>query len=640
MSSTSYADARREGLRELHALQASQQDPYLPVLSEILPSLNHMPQVSLGIHQISMKQIVGTVTSGRTTAFSRSFHPLLELDSEFSSKWSLLYDDVVEHGLNQPIKVMEYYNQYYVIEGNKRVSVSRALDSPTIDADVIRVLPEPEDSERYRIYQEFLVFYADTGIENILFAHEGGYPHLCSLAGHRKGEKWSQDDVLDFLSCYNRFVSAYETERSVSRQLLFGDAFLLYIGIYGYDKCKVKTPNEIRDDIRRIHNEYSVAAANKPAALISHPSEERPSILKSMLHRSPQHLRCAFLYASSADRSGWTYWHELGRKTVEEIFGNQIETTVVNDVTPSNAENVMEDLIAKGFTLIFATSPILLDACIRESALHPECKILNCSLLAIYHNVRSYYLRIYEAKFILGAVAGAMADDNYIGYIADYPIAGMPASVNAFALGAQMVNPRARILLDWSTITGHDPESAMRKQGVHIIANRDIGAPIMETRCFGLYDINDDRIVNLAMPVWNWSKVYEGVIRSILVGAWSEEGDQHADRALTYYMGMSSDAIDIFCSEKLPPRLSKLIELLREQLKSGYRLFSGPIYDQHGTLRVAEGDSLSREQIIDMKYFVSNITGSLPDISSVTESAKALISLQGIESPADIILGK
>ena len=48
---------------------------------------------------------------------------------------------------------------------------------------------------------------------------------------------------------------------------------------------------------------------------------------------------------------------------------------------------------------------------------------------------RTYYGRIYEAKFITGAIAGAMAQNNRIGYIASYPIFGVPASINAFALG-------------------------------------------------------------------------------------------------------------------------------------------------------------------------------------------------------------
>lgn len=94
--------ARKEGLRELSALRASGQDPALPVLSEIEPKLNHLTQVPLGLIQIAIDQIDGTVTKGRTSAFSRSFLPLLEPNSEFASKWSTLYDAIIEDGLRQP----------------------------------------------------------------------------------------------------------------------------------------------------------------------------------------------------------------------------------------------------------------------------------------------------------------------------------------------------------------------------------------------------------------------------------------------------------------------------------------------------------------------------------------------------------
>ena len=158
MSLEDYIAARREGLREIHAMQLRGEDPGLPVLSELVPSLNHLTQVPLGLVQISLGQIAGTATKGRTTAFSRSFMPLLEPNSEFAGKWSLLFDGIVEEGLRQPVSAMEYYNQFYIVEGNKRVSVMRRLDAVFIEANVTRVLPEPEDSERYRVYQEFLQF--------------------------------------------------------------------------------------------------------------------------------------------------------------------------------------------------------------------------------------------------------------------------------------------------------------------------------------------------------------------------------------------------------------------------------------------------------------------------------------------------
>ena len=51
----------------------------------------------------------------------------------------------------------------------------------------------------------------------------------------------------------------------------------------------------------------------------------------------------------------------------------------------------------------------------------------------------------------MGAIAGAMAENNKIAYIADYPIYGAIANINAFALGAKMINPRAKVYLEWST---------------------------------------------------------------------------------------------------------------------------------------------------------------------------------------------
>ena len=96
-----YISARKEGVKELHALESRGKDPYLPVLAELVPKLNQLTQVSLGLVQIALDQIAGTATKGRTTAFSRSFLPLLEPDSEFATKWSILYDGIIEDGLRQ-----------------------------------------------------------------------------------------------------------------------------------------------------------------------------------------------------------------------------------------------------------------------------------------------------------------------------------------------------------------------------------------------------------------------------------------------------------------------------------------------------------------------------------------------------------
>ena len=344
-------------------------------------------------------------------------------------------------------------------------------------------------------------------------------------------------------------------------------------------------------------------------------------------------MRCAFLYNRSPQDSGWSYWHELGRKALEDTFGSRVETVCRECVAQEDAQEVIERFIEDGYDVIFAASPVFLDACIRQCAIHPNAKILNCSLLASYHNVRSYYLRVYEAKFVLGAIAAALSESDEIGYIADYPIYGTPTSINAFALGAQMVNPRAQIVLEWSTLPGHSPEAALAARGVHIISSRDISAPHLESRAFGLYHEQDGVIANLAMPIWNWGKLYEGIVRSILTGAWSDEGEHNADRAMNYYMGMSTDAIDIICSQRLPARTRRLVDLLHERIRAGAFLpFVGPIVDQAGQVHVAADVALTPQEIILMDYLAGNVIGRIPSVDELNDVAKGLVSLQGIRA--------
>jgi len=626
-----YFYTRKEGLRIAADLRARGIDPGLPVLNEMLPNINKMSQVPLGLCQIPLNMIEGTVTSGRTLAFTRGFYPLLEVGTEFANKWTILYDDIVKEGLREPVKAMEYYNHYYIIEGNKRVSVMKRLDAAMIEAHVTRVLPLPEDSERYRVYQEYLRFFEDTKINSICFDHEGDYARLYELMGATPGVKWEREAVFDLESCYYRFSQAYQEAAGSKPPMSMCDAFLIYLEVMGYEASTSKTPNEFKQDMRKLWPEFIVAGANKPAALLSEPGEKQQSILSSVWRRPPNPLRCAFVYNHSPLVGAWTYGHELGRKALEQTFGTRIETTSREDVDPHDAGKVIDELARDGYHVIFTASPVFLGACIKQSVAHPETKILNCSLLASYHNVRSYYLRIYEAKFILGAIAGAMASDDKIGYIADYPIYGVPASINAFALGAQMTNPRAKIYLEWSSLPNHSPEKALDAQDVHIISSRDISAPHMESRDFGLYEKHGEQVTTLAAPVWNWSRCYQGIVRSILSGAWTEDQQLNADRALSYYMGMSSDAIDLVCSQRIPVRVRRLVDLLHERIRSGSFLpLVGPITDQSGAVRVEEGVALTPQEIISMDYLAGNVVGRLPACEELLPIAQSLVALQGI----------
>ena len=59
-------------------------------------------------------------------------------------------------------------------------------------------------------------------------------------------------------------------------------------------------------------------------------------------------LKIAFMYVSPIGDGGWTFQHDLGRKAIQEKFGDKIETSFVESVPESaDAERVMRDMAGR-----------------------------------------------------------------------------------------------------------------------------------------------------------------------------------------------------------------------------------------------------------------------------------------------------
>lgn len=624
------------GLREVNARELRNESPYLPVLEEKVEKLHGLSRFSGGIVTIPLKNIIGTVTGGRASAFAANFMPVLSPSSEFAIKWTKLHDSVVQEGVNQPVKALEYLNYYYLVEGNKRVSVSKYLEAENIECEVTQVMPPPEaDDLEVRLYREFLHLMRDSGLRNLWFSEEGSVERLYQLMGKKQGVRWTDEETADFKAAYYRFRRAYKVMVGENLTITTGDAFLRYLEVFRYEGIEQKTERDFREQINQLYDEFYQKNEKQGVKLIMGPSEEsqNASLLNALF--APSSLKAAFLYSRSPEVSGWMYWHELGRLSLQEEMGDRVETTACLCEDPKQYEEEIERLIEEGYRLIFATSPQMLEACIRPSVVHPECKIINCSLLASYHNVRSYYLRMYEVKLLLGMLAGAAADNNKIGYIADYPIFGTPASINAFALGARMVNPRAKVFLAWSSRADFCPEKPFDDPEIWVISNRDVSAPSHSAQDHGLYDMRNGKIENLAAPILNWGQIYIALTRSLLNGKW--EADQSGARAIDYWWGMSANAIDLAVTRKMDAPIRRLVEAMHESIRDDdFRPFEGVLVDQDGVERCGEGESLSPAEILTMDYLLENVVGEIPTLDLLRPEAKSLVQLQGVRETDQI----
>lgn len=645
MAYTDYQKAQKIGEKTYKSRTSKGQYPYLPALEDMLSQEKSKSQVKLGLVEIPIELIVGTYTAGRQSAFSWDFMPLLDGDTEFASKWSHLYDSLLEEGQLTPIIAYEYLNRFYIVEGNKRVSVQKYMGAVTIEANVTRIIPQRDDTKENKIYFEFLDFYSKTKINYILFSCEGSYEKLYNYI-HPSGEgPVTEDEALDFKSVYSDFKKEYFEKGGQKLPSTIGDSLLTYISIYGYDEVKNKSSYEIKKDIAEIWSEFKMLSDEKHLSMIMDPTEESQKtsltgsisnfsiskLIPDILPGSYQPLKVAFVHYKDPQVSGWSYCHEMGREYIDNIFADKILTKSFATYDSSDIE-LLENIIRDGYKVIFTTTPVLSSISLKCAVQHPDVIILNCSLNTAFRHVRSYYLRIYEAKFIIGAIAGILTEQNRIGYIADYPIYGMPASANAFALGVKLVNPRARVYLDWSTLKGHNPFERFSRHDVDMVSNRDMTAPVQESREYGLYGLYGDSKFNIAMPVWNWGIMYEALVRSVMKGNWKMDESHIGSSGLSYYWGMSSDTIDVIYSNKLPAGTKRLIAMLKNQLKSGVlNPFSGEIYDQNSILRNKEGQTMSPEEIINMDWFADNICGSIPDISDLDEGSHELISQLGVK---------
>lgn len=623
-----YKTALKRGEKELSVSNQNNAFPYLPILDDLIAGVNISKRVNLGLVTIPLNQVVGTVNANRSNAFSSGFMPLLEPGTEFASKWCTLYDSMVEEGMRDPIIAFEYMNKYYVREGNKRVSVSKYMNMVEIESTVTRIIPAKSDDPEVMLYYEYLDFYEKSSINYIYFSKPGYFKKFCELVAPDM-EVWDDDTKMDVHAIFSRFSKVYgESVTGLSTS----DAFFDYVKLLGFNDIKEKNSAQIADDIKKIRDELELAAKQKPVAISTHPSDSKANLFGKMF--APKRLKIAFIYMKDVDHSAWCYAHELGRQYVEDVvFPNEIDTNAFYNVTGDNIEQTLEELCHSGYDIIFDTSPQHNAACAKVAVLHPEVRILNCSLNASTKHMRTYYLRTYESKYLLGMLAGALTETDKLTYVADYPVYGSVASINAFAIGAKTVNPKAEVFLCWTSAKNSDPNREIRANGCDIVSDLDWSSPRHLTRRFGLYRNSPDGPINIAAPLWDWGKLYEEIITSVKNGTFKVEQDEIGTRSISYWWGISSGAVDIVYSNKIPDLTLSLMKHMKNQMEQmDFNPFSGKL-NFKGQDTVDYGEGMSLNELISMKTLYENVHGFIPGVDDVVDELVDLTKLQGVIEP-------
>ena len=330
-------------------------------------------------------------------------------------------------------------------------------------------------------------------------------------------------------------------------------------------------------------------------------------------------FKVAFVYVGPVSDHGWTYRHDIGRKAIEEEFGDKVETTFVESVAEgADAERVLRKLASDGNDLIFTTSFGYMNATVKVAKQFPDVKFEHATGYKRADNVSTYSGRFYEGRAVNGTIAGLLTKTNTIGYISSFPIPEVVRGINATAIAMRKVNPDAEIKVVWVN-TWYDPgkeadaAKTLIDQGADIIMQHtDSPAPLQVAEERGVNGFGQASDMKTFAPqaqlqtiIDDWNPYYIERTRAAMEGTWE---------SLDTWSGIKDGMVGFGdYGPGVPEDVKAAAEIVREGIVSGaLHAFQGPIFNQDGEEIVAEGESLSDEVLLGMDYYVQGVVGSLP----------------------------
>ena len=324
-------------------------------------------------------------------------------------------------------------------------------------------------------------------------------------------------------------------------------------------------------------------------------------------------IKVGFVYIGSVDDEGWTNSHDDARIELEETLG--VETMYLENVAENaDCEKAIRDLIDQGCNVIFTTSFGFGDWTETVAADYPDIYFFHASGYKSAENFVNYFGRIYQARYLSGIAAGLKTESNQIGYVAAMPIAEVIRGINAFTLGVRSVNPDATVEVVWTGVWG---DAALEKAAAQELLNKgcDVLTQHQDTPatqlaaeedgafCVGYHYPTPDvaPAAYLTAPVWNWAPYYIEQVQAIIDGTWTAEN----------YWGSEVVKLDTL-TDLNAEGAQAAIDEAQAKLDSGeWDVFAGPINDQDGNVKIAEGVTMTDEELLSFDWFVEGVIGTI-----------------------------
>lgn len=334
-------------------------------------------------------------------------------------------------------------------------------------------------------------------------------------------------------------------------------------------------------------------------------------------HGGTATFKAAWIYVGPHNDGGWSQAHDEGRLKVQKALGSKVQTTFKENVPEGpQVSQVIDSLVRDGNKIIFATSFGFQGAMVSAAKKYPDVKFEMATGTATSKNMAEYFGAGEDAIYLSGMAAGAASKSGTIGYIAPFAIPEVIRHANAFALGAQATNPKAKVKLLW-TNSWFDPAKekkaaeSLKAAGADVIGqNVDSPAAGQYAQSVGIpwvgYDSNAKKFAPtswLTAAVYNWGPYYLKRVKAAMNGTWKTG----------FYYGSIKDGLVGLAP--FGPKVSAATKAAIAKKKAGlvngtFYEFAGPLKDQGGKVRIPAGKKMSVNDLYAMDWLVQGVVGS------------------------------
>lgn len=322
------------------------------------------------------------------------------------------------------------------------------------------------------------------------------------------------------------------------------------------------------------------------------------------------------IYVGSVNDAGYNQAMKEGLEEMKKNIPGLELLEAENVPEGAEAERVIENMIQQGATLIFPTSFGHMEPAANVAERHPEVIFMHAGGWIQTDNFGNYYGNMPPSFYPMGVAAGKMTKTNKLGFVIGLPIGWSIANVNAFHLGARTVNPDVETTvvvtggwLDRAKETA--AANALIDQGVDVLTMHvdSPGTIIQTAEERGVYSIGFQSLAaqKFAPKGWitglgfTWGGVMTEAAQQVIDGTWKSQ---------MLRKGIDEGYITVApFGEAVPEDVRKIILGAVADLAEGFNIFTGPIKDQEGNIRLSEGETVSAGDLGNFDWYAEGIIG-------------------------------